>query len=148
MPSFSFDRRIISRSLAETEELASQFFDIIEKPGLVALYGTLGAGKTCFVRYVAAAAGVDPDEVSSPSYTLVNEYPQGSIPIYHLDLYRIESPEEIHSIGIDDYLNRDGIILIEWAEKGEKSIPSRRYNVHLEIIDESTRAIEFSKVGL
>lgn len=148
MPSFSFDRRIISCSPEETGDLARQFFDIMEKPGLVALYGTLGAGKTCFVRFVAAAAGVDPDEVSSPTYTLVNEYPQGIIPIYHFDLYRIERPEEVHSLGIDDYLNRNGIILIEWAEKGEKSIPSRRYNVHLEIIDENRRAIEFSRVGL
>jgi tRNA threonylcarbamoyladenosine biosynthesis protein TsaE len=148
METLVFDREIISRSTHETENLAAQFYSVAGKIALVALYGPLGAGKTSFVRGVAKAAGVAPEDVNSPSFTYINEYPGGETPVYHFDLYRLKDPAEFHSIGGYDYLNREAIILIEWAENGGDFIPRDRYDVRFRIIDETSRGLAFSKVGL
>lgn len=148
MEPLPFDTPIISRSLSETENLAARFYRMVFPCALAGLYGQLGAGKTCFVRGVARAAGVDPDEVSSPSFMLINEYPGGKTPIFHFDLYRIKDPAEFRSIGADEYLNRDGIILIEWAENGQGHIPEKRYNIYFEIVDEHTRRLTFSRSNI
>jgi len=147
MGDLPFEKALFSRSPAETEALAADLYHLVGGTALIALYGPLGAGKTCFVRGVAKAAGVDPREVSSPSFTLINEYPGGEIPILHFDLYRLADPSEFYSIGGDDYLGRDGIILIEWAEKGAGFIPDERINIDFEIVDETTRKIVFSRSG-
>ncbi len=139
------DRELVSNSPEETEAYAGRFFRMLASGDVVALYGVLGAGKTRFVRGVAKAAGIDPDEVTSPSFTLINEYPGGELPIFHFDLYRLGRPEEFSSTGGDDYFSREGIVLIEWAEKGGDFIPVDRYNVHLEIIDENRRKLVFSR---
>ena len=145
MGSLPFDKAILSHSLAETEAIAAEFYKLIGHDALVALYGPLGAGKTCFVRGVARAAGVAAEDVNSPSFTLVNEYPGGETPIYHFDLYRMAAPSEFYSIGGDDYLGRKGIMLIEWAENGAGFIPEQRINVRFEIVDEYCRRITFSR---
>jgi len=145
MADLPFDKEVVSKSPTETETLAAEFYMLAAPTALVALYGPLGAGKTCFVRGVAKAAGVDPRDVNSPSFTHINEYPGGKTPIYHFDLYRMADPSEFYSIGGDDYLDRDGIILIEWAENGIGFIPEDRININFEIIDETTRKIVFSR---
>ncbi len=145
MGSLSFNKEILSHSLAETEAIAAEFYKLIGRNALVALYGPLGAGKTCFVRGVARAAGIAADDVNSPSFTLINEYPGGETPIYHFDLYRMVDPSEFYSIGGDDYLDRKGIMMIEWAENGAGFIPEKRISVKLEIIDENSRRITFSR---
>lgn len=139
------DRELVSNSPEETEQFAGRFFRMLVSGDIVALYGVLGAGKTCFVRGLAKAAGIDPDEVTSPSFTLINEYPKGELPIFHFDLYRLGGPGEFSSTGGDDYFSRDGIVLIEWAEKGGDFIPRERYNVHFEIMDERRRRLVFSR---
>ncbi len=136
---------LISRSLEETECLAENLYRMIRPDAVVALFGPLGAGKTCFVRGVAKAAGINPGEVGSPSFTLINEYPGGETPIFHFDLYRLKNPAEFYAIGGDDYLNRSGIILIEWAENGAGYIPRARFNVQFEIVDERSRRLTFSR---
>jgi len=137
----------MSRSLRETEEYAARFYRMLSGGDIVALYGPLGAGKTCFVRGVAMAAGVDAGSVTSPSFTLINEYLGGDRPIFHFDLYRLLEPAEFHSTGGEEYFSGDGIVLIEWAENGGEFIPEDRYNVRLEIVDESRRRLTFSKGG-
>jgi tRNA threonylcarbamoyladenosine biosynthesis protein TsaE len=139
------NRDLVSHSPEETEEYAARFLGMLASGDVVALYGVLGAGKTCFVRGLARAAGVDPKEVTSPSFTLINEYPGGTLPIYHFDLYRLGDPREFYSTGGDDYFSRDGIILIEWAEKGGEFIPRQRYDVRFEIVDENQRRLMFSR---
>jgi tRNA threonylcarbamoyladenosine biosynthesis protein TsaE len=141
-----FDTKIISHSLADTESLAAEFYKIVGVQDVVALIGPLGAGKTVFVRGFAAAAGVDPDKVNSPTFTLVNEYLDGQTPIFHFDLYRFEKASEFHEIGGDDYLNRDGIALIEWAENGAGFIPENRFEIEIDIVDESSRSLIFRKI--
>jgi tRNA threonylcarbamoyladenosine biosynthesis protein TsaE len=139
------DRELVSCSPEETEQYAARFYRMLVSGDIIALYGVLGAGKTCFVRGVAAAAGVDPDEVTSPSFTFINEYPGGELPIFHFDLYRLGDPREFYSTGGDDYFSRDGVVLIEWAEKGGRFIPPQRYNVHFEILDDDRRQLVFSR---
>jgi tRNA threonylcarbamoyladenosine biosynthesis protein TsaE len=141
MEPLPFGTPLISHSLSETESLAARLYEMIAPTAVVALYGPLGAGKTAFVRGLALAAGVSRDDVSSPSFTLINEYPGGKTPIYHFDLYRLKSPAEFYAIGGDEYLARDGIMIIEWAENGGGFIPRNRFEVHFEIKGESERQI-------
>ena len=87
------------------------------KPGdVVLLYGDLGAGKTAFVRGMARGLGANPEDVSSPTFTIVQEYAAPSVTLYHVDLYRLE-PAEIEDLGLDDLVYGDGIVAIEWADR-------------------------------
>ena len=93
------------------------------KPGtIVCLNGDLGVGKTVFVKGVAKGLGIK-EPVVSPTFTILQEYKEGSIPLYHFDVYRIEDPEEMYEIGFDDYLYGDGVCLIEWAKRVTELLP-------------------------
>ena len=110
------------------------------KPGdVVLLFGDLGAGKTAFVRGMARGIGADPDDVSSPTFTIVQEYTGRSATLYHVDLYRLESAE-IDDLGLDDLVSSDGIVAIEWAERW-KGRPDDVTEVRLEHRGEDRRAI-------
>jgi tRNA threonylcarbamoyladenosine biosynthesis protein TsaE len=102
------------------EETQSAGFDIgrsLPVPGIVLLRGSLGAGKTTLTRGIAQGLGLDdPNLVNSPSFTLVNIY-YGICPIYHVDLYRLEGDRDLYSIGLDDFLGREGVTIIEWSER-------------------------------
>ena len=108
------DGAILSRSDAETEAIGADLATRLGAGSRVLLYGELGAGKTAFVRGLAAGLGVDPDDVSSPTFTLVQEY-RGRLPLYHVDLYRL-APGEVDDLGLDA-LAADGVLAIEWAER-------------------------------
>jgi tRNA threonylcarbamoyladenosine biosynthesis protein TsaE len=105
----------------DTRRLAARIAARLTPGTVLALHGDLGAGKTCFVQGLAAALGVT-RPVNSPTYTLAAEY-RGRLPLYHLDLYRIHSPAEVESLGIDDYLFGDGVAAIEWAERIAPLLP-------------------------
>lgn len=110
------------------------------RPGdVVGLYGDLGAGKTCFVTGLAAGLGCL-HAVSSPTFTLVNEYP-GPVPLYHFDLYRLDSPAELEDIGCDEYFYDQGVSVIEWAEKAGGLLPVDHWAVRLQITGERARNI-------
>lgn len=115
----------VSTSAAETEEIgASLAKKIIEDPYMpkfLALYGDLGVGKTAFVRGFSSFA-VPAAKVKSPTFTLVNEYKGGKIPVFHFDMYRIEDEDSLYSIGFYDYLD-SGICLVEWTENIEFALP-------------------------
>jgi len=111
------------------------------KPGdVVLLFGDLGAGKTAFVRGMARGVSADPDDVSSPTFTIVQEYAGRSATLYHVDLYRLESAE-IDDHGLDDLVSSDGIVAIEWAERW-KGRPDDVTEVRLEHSGEDRRAID------
>ncbi len=118
----------ISQSVEQTEEFAEDFSKNLDGDEIIALYGELGAGKTAFARGLAKGLGVE-DSVSSPTFAIVNEY-QGDYPIYHFDMYRIESWNDLDSIGFFDYIG-NGVMLIEWSENIEGALPDDVIKVHI-----------------
>lgn len=140
----------ISHSPAQTESLGEQWGRAAQ-PGLViALSGDLGAGKTQLVRGFARGLGVT-TRVHSPTFTLVNEYSGGRLKLFHLDLYRLETPEQIHSAGIEEFLRPDGVAVIEWAERledgGWKIEDGKIRKVRIEVLSETERRIVYEDSG-
>ena len=128
----------ISHSPADTESLGEKFGRLVRTGMVIALNGDLGAGKTQFVRGVARGLGCT-GRVHSPTFTLVNEYGGGRLKLFHLDLYRLETPEQILSAGIENYLSPDGVSMIEWAERLKSE--TRMVNVCIEVLSETERKI-------
>lgn len=108
--------QIISNSVEETERLGAELAARLPAGSVVAFTGDLGAGKTAFVRGIARGLGIA-ERVTSPTFTIVNEYEGGSRPLFHFDLYRLESSDELFEIGWEDYLARGGICAVEWSER-------------------------------
>ena len=106
----------ISENTEDTEALGAQLGKVLPAGTVLAFTGDLGAGKTSFVRGLARGLGIT-DRVTSPTYTIVNEYEGGRLPLFHFDLYRLGSGEELFDIGWEDYIARDGICAVEWSEK-------------------------------
>lgn len=131
---------IISKSVQKTEALAGDMARSLIPGDIIALYGSVGAGKTQFVRGLAAGLGCTAS-VKSPSFNLINEYP-GKIPLYHIDFYRLESEGEITDLGWTDYLNSDGVVVIEWAERVKNLLPERAIDVYFYILEENSRKLE------
>jgi tRNA threonylcarbamoyladenosine biosynthesis protein TsaE len=109
-------RSLLTHSEAETAALGRDLAATLSAGDVVLLYGDLGAGKTAFVRGLADGLGVNPEEVSSPTFTLVQEYRGGRVPLLHVDLYRLDDPREIDDLGLDE-IAADAVLTIEWAEK-------------------------------
>lgn len=131
---------MLSKSEKDTINAGSELARTLESGAIVCLKGDLGAGKTHFVKGMAAALGIDPQTVSSPTYTLINEY-SGKIPLYHFDCYRIKSEEEALDIGIEDYFYGEGISVVEWPERVSGLIPEDAYIVSFEHISDREREI-------
>jgi len=122
-------RCVETRSPAETRELAAALFRELPGRRVYALSGELGSGKTCFVQGLAAALGVE-QAVTSPTYTLVNEYDTPSLRLAHMDLYRIREPDEALDFGLDEYLDDpDVLTVIEWAERAGALLPRHAVRV-------------------
>lgn len=106
--------KYISDGAEKTEKIAEEFSACLTGGEIITLDGDLGAGKTAFVRGVAKGLGIT-DRVVSPTFTIVNEYRHGKIPLFHFDVYRIGSSDEMYDIGWDEYINSGGIAIVEWA---------------------------------
>lgn len=119
-----------SRSPAETRKLAARLARRLQPGTVVALFGGLGSGKTCFVQGLAAALGVR-GPVASPSFTFVHEY-AGRVPLYHMDLYRLGGAEDLNDLDWDEYLEGRGITVVEWAERARDRLPRTCVRVRLE----------------
>ena len=120
-----------SRSQAETSDIAKTFAKTLKPGDIIALSGELGAGKTAFTKGVAEFFGISADEVSSPTFTMVNEY-NGDITIYHFDAYRLENVSADSCDWMDDYFFGDGVCLIEWAVYIEEILPKGYIEVRIE----------------
>jgi tRNA threonylcarbamoyladenosine biosynthesis protein TsaE len=108
---------------------------------IFALTGDLGTGKTQFVKGFVAGLGSEVD-VTSPTFTLIHEYPGGRCPVYHFDFYRLESPEAVVGLGLDDYLYGDGVCIIEWADRFRKLLPESAAWISFTVKGETERGIE------
>ena len=133
-------RALISRSEEETRAAGEALAGSLRPGDAVLLSGDLGMGKTEFARGVAAGLGVDPGRVHSPSFTLVNRYP-GRIPVYHIDLYRVEKLEDMDELGLEEILGGDGVAVVEWAERLGPYRPGRAVEVQVTDRGGQVRAI-------
>ncbi|MGD9281891.1 MAG: tRNA (adenosine(37)-N6)-threonylcarbamoyltransferase complex ATPase subunit type 1 TsaE [Desulfobacterales bacterium] len=139
--------QITTRSVIETRNLGQTLGAGIHQAVIIALTGHLGSGKTAFVQ--GLAKGLDVPEkyyITSPTFTLINEYP-GRHPLFHVDLYRIEHAPELAEIGLDEILQEDAVIAIEWAEKFLGEMLSSDLELRLKIISENTRQIDIFAYG-
>jgi tRNA threonylcarbamoyladenosine biosynthesis protein TsaE len=141
----------ISHSPAETESLGEEWGRAAQPGWVIALSGDLGAGKTQLVKGLARGLGVTM-RVHSPTFTLVNEYGGGRLRLFHLDLYRLETSEQIHSAGLEEYLQPDGVSVIEWAERlaeggGRSAEGGKLLRVTIEVLNETERRIVYEAAG-
>ena len=106
---------LLSHSPEDTEDIGARLAEQLEPGAVVAFTGDLGAGKTAFTRGLARGLGI-PDRITSPTFTIVNEYEGGRLPLFHFDMYRLGSADELFDIGWEDYLRRGGVCAVEWSE--------------------------------
>ena len=138
------DYKFTSRNEEDTLELA-QNMESEKFPNMViCLEGELGSGKTVFVKGFASALGIE-ENVTSPTFNLVKEYPNGELPLYHMDVYRLEGACE--NVGFDDYFNRGGVTIIEWSDLICDCLPEERLDIKFKVIDENTRVLIFEPHG-
>jgi tRNA threonylcarbamoyladenosine biosynthesis protein TsaE len=130
---------VITASEAETEQAGAVMGRTLSPGAVILLYGDLGAGKTAFVRGLARGVGASPEDVSSPTFTLVQEYAGSAATLYHVDLYRVD-PAEIDDLGLDDLIASNGIVAIEWAERWTHQ-PSAAIEVRIERVGDDRRSI-------
>lgn len=129
----------ISKSPKDTEIFAAKLAEKIKPGDVIAFRGGMGVGKTAFTRGLVNGLGIN-DEVSSPTFSLVNEY-HGGHTVFHFDMYRVSTEDDLYFTGFFDYLGRDGILIIEWSEQIEEFLPDNTIYVNLKTIDETTREI-------
>lgn len=133
-----------SRCEEDTMELAENI-ESEKFPGMViCLNGELGSGKTVFVKGFAKALGIN-DTITSPTFNLVKEYSDGEMPLFHMDVYRLDDNNK--DFGFADYLNQDGVCIIEWPEMIEDQLPEERLDVKVKVIDDNTRVFVFTPYG-
>ncbi len=138
----------ITHSPEETMTFASIFAETCDAQSIILLHGELGAGKTCFVRGLLRGLGGETTEVHSPTFTIMHEYETPSHSLVHIDAYRLSGSDELHTIGWDELLSRnDVIIAIEWPERIEDALPDNAVHILIDHVDESSRAITVQDSG-
>ena len=136
--------KFTSRSVEDTLTLA-QNIESEKFPNMViCLIGELGSGKTVFTKGFAAALGIE-DTITSPTFNMIKEYLSGELPLYHMDVYRLEETDE--SIGFKDYFNKGGVTIIEWADIIKDQLPKEKLVIKFKVIDEDTRVLVFMPFG-
>ena len=134
-----------THSPEETQAIGRQIGETLKVGDVIALIGDLGAGKTCLTQGIARGVGIAAHEiVNSPSYTLINEY-AGEIPIYHIDLYRLKHHGEIVDLGLEEFLEGNGICIIEWADRMSNLLSANHIQITMTWVDETTRAIDLQR---
>jgi tRNA threonylcarbamoyladenosine biosynthesis protein TsaE len=137
--------KILLRNEHSTKEFGIALADKLKAGDVIALTGELGTGKTTLAKYVAQGLGVSED-VTSPTFTLINEYKSGRLPLYHFDMYRISGEEDARNLGIEDYFYGNGVSIIEWADKIPGMVPKTSMTISMSYgACESERAYEIYK---
>jgi tRNA threonylcarbamoyladenosine biosynthesis protein TsaE len=137
---------VITSSPEQTWQIGEKLGSRLGPGDTICLYGDLGSGKTNFAYGIAQGLGVQEQYITSPTFTFVNEY-QGSVPFYHIDLYRLKDSGELENIGFGEYIDSDGVTVIEWAEKADEELPKDCLSVYLAYVDEKSREIGFVAEG-
>ena len=138
------DYKITTRNETETVEVA-QNLESEKFPNMViCLYGDLGSGKTVFSKGFAQALGID-EPVTSPTFNIIKEYTSGEMPLYHMDVYRLDG--KVDGVGIEEYYNKNGVVIIEWADTIKEYLPEERLDIKFKVIDEDSRMLVFIPHG-
>ncbi|MDD6879565.1 MAG: tRNA (adenosine(37)-N6)-threonylcarbamoyltransferase complex ATPase subunit type 1 TsaE [bacterium] len=138
------NNKITTYSEHETIEVA-QNLESEKFPNMViCLEGDLGSGKTVFTKGFAQALGIE-ENVTSPTFNIIKEYTSGEMPLYHMDVYRLDG--NISDIGLEDYYNKNGITIIEWSDLIKEFLPEERLDIKIKVIDEDTRTLTFIPHG-
>lgn len=135
--------KFVTNTPEETENLAEKLAKTLNGGEIIAFKGSMGMGKTCFTRGLAKGLGFN-GQVSSPTFAIVNEYLGGRLALYHFDMYRIESWEDLYSCGYFDYMEMGGVIAAEWSENIENALEGKVITVHIEKLSENQREITIS----
>ena len=130
----------------ETRALGRQLAQSLRAGDVLLLWGDLGAGKSEFTRGVAEGLGVT-STVTSPSFTILNVYDEGSLPLYHFDWYRLNGVDELYEMGMDEYLGGDGVAVVEWPSQCPEAIPETHLAVHLTPVGDAQREVTFAPMG-
>ena len=135
--------KIDVKSVADLEQAARRFVEEMGDETVYAFYGEMGAGKTTFIRALAAALGVEDDVANSPSFSIINEYRSDTTAelIYHFDLYRLDSMDEAMDIGVEDYFDSGALCLLEWPERIEPMLPDYTVRVTITVNPDESRTI-------
>jgi tRNA threonylcarbamoyladenosine biosynthesis protein TsaE len=137
----------ISQSHQDTIQYGRILAHALSPGSVVGLIGELGAGKTCLIKGIASTmAGISEDDITSPTFTILQEF-ESAIPIYHFDLYRIRSVEDLHDIGFDEYLHGEGVTVIEWADKVADVLRGPCLIISIDFINASKRRFTFRAQG-
>ena len=136
---------VISNSAEQTRKVGVRLGKLASPGDIILLVGPLGAGKTCLTQGIALGLGID-EYTLSPSFVLVREY-QGRLPLYHIDLYRLDKIEEVVQLGLDDYLYGNGVCVVEWADKGLSILPEEHLLIEIEFISSTKRKLNFVPQG-
>jgi tRNA threonylcarbamoyladenosine biosynthesis protein TsaE len=137
----------LANSEADTDRLGEMLADALFPGSVVALIGTLGAGKTRLVQAIAAALGNPRDAITSPTFVLVNEYLGGRIPVYHFDTYRLRDEDEFLELGPEEYFASAGITFVEWADRFEELLPAGYLKIEIAPVGETAREFTISAIG-
>ena len=137
---YKFTSRSVEDTLTLAQNIGSEKFPNM----VICLIGELGSGKTVFTKGFAAALGIE-DTITSPTFNIIKEYLSGELPLYHMDVYRLEETDE--SIGFKDYFNKGGVTIIEWADIIKDQLPKEKLVIKFKVIDEDTRVLVFMPFG-
>jgi len=130
--------KITTRNESDTIELAQNFESEKFPNMIICLDGELGSGKTVFTKGIANALGID-ESITSPTFNIIKEYNNGELPLYHMDLYRLNG--NVEGLGLDEYFNKGGVVVIEWADTIKDHLPKERLDIVIRVIDENKRTL-------
>ena len=138
------DYKITTKCEEDTMEIAENLESEKFPNMIICLMGDLGSGKTVFTKGFANALGID-ENITSPTFNIIKEYTGGEAPLYHMDLYRLNG--DIKNLGLDEYFEKNGVVIIEWADMIEEYLPEERLDIKFKVIDEDTRVLVFKPHG-
>ena len=138
------DLKYVSKDINDTLTIAENIESEKFENMVICLDGELGSGKTVFVKGIAKALGIE-ENITSPTFNIIKEYQSGELPLFHMDVYRLDEIED--DIGITDYYNKGGITIIEWSELIKDNLPEERLEIKFKIVDENTRILLFKPFG-
>ena len=130
---------ITVNNLDETQQIGKIIGRCLDRGDVLCLDGDLGVGKTSLTQFIAREFGVD-EYITSPTFTIIKEY-EGRLPFYHMDVYRLDSADDMHDLGYEEYIYSEGVTVIEWAEKIKEILPEERININIKRVDDNRRIL-------